>query len=259
MLSSSKYLIRFSPICKAKTKPKSVLSLWSYLSRAHSLLFTYHTMGQQTSQPKITAQDKAIYQLKRQRDNLKQYQRKLNVVIDRQTELAKQALKDGKIDKAKLYLRLKKHQQSVINTTYDQLGNLENLIGTIEFKLIEKDVVYGLSQGNEVLKKLNNEMSVEKIDKVLDDLEEERLRVDEVSDLLGSGLSNSEENEVEEELERLEREVWGKAPEQQNTEDVSKVPQMPDVPTELKDTPQQAETEDELPEEERTRLEPLPA
>lgn len=76
-------------------------------------------MGQQTSQPKITPQDRAIYQLKRQRDALKQYQKKLTVTIERETELARQALRDGKPDKAKFYLRLKKRQQSVIESTYD--------------------------------------------------------------------------------------------------------------------------------------------
>lgn len=214
-------------------------------------------MGQQTSQPKITAQDRAIFQLKRQRDNLKQYQRKLNTVIDRQTELAKLALKDGKPDRAKVLLRLKKHQQSVINTTYEQLGNLENLIGTIEFKLIEKDVIYGLSQGNEVLKKLNSEMSVEKIDKVLDDLEDERLKVDEVSDMLGSGLSNLDENEVEEELQRLEEEVLGKKVEEpkKKVKDAAEEAEelngkvevnLPDAPTsELKDAQKEEEEEEE--------------
>lgn len=211
-------------------------------------------MGQQTSQPKITAQDKAIFQLKRQRDNLKQYQRKLNVVIDRQTRLAKQAIKDGKPDKAKVYLRLKKQQQSVISTTYDQLGNLENLIGTIEFKLIEKDVVYGLSQGNEVLKRLNNEMSVEKIDKVLDDLEDEKLKVDEVSDLLGSGLSNSQETEVEDELEALERELLGKKEKQPKEEPKEEEIVLPDAPTSKLEEPQE-----ESQEEQREQLQPLPA
>lgn len=190
-------------------------------------------MGQLTSQPTITAQDKAIYQLKSQRDNLKQYHKRLNVIIDRQTTLAKQALKEGKPEKAKLYLKLKKQQQSVVNKTYDQLGNLENLIGTIEFKLIEKDVLYGLSQGNDVLKRLNSEMSVDKIDKILDDLEDEKLKVDEVSDMLGSGLSNAEETEVDEEFERMEAEL-GLGEKKETVPEVKapehKVPELPEVP-----------------------------
>ena len=46
-------------------------------------------MGQQPSTPKITAQDRAIFQLKQQRDKLKQYQKRLNTIIEKQTELAK--------------------------------------------------------------------------------------------------------------------------------------------------------------------------
>ncbi|CUM45930.1 uncharacterized protein AC631_03599 [Debaryomyces fabryi] len=168
-------------------------------------------MGQQTSTPKITLQDRAIFQLKQQRDKLKQYQRKLNTIIERQNKLAKEAIVKKDTARAKVYLRSKKQQQTTITKTYEQLDNLETLIGTIEFKLIEKDVMYGLAQGNEVLKTLNSEMSVDKIDKVLDDLEEERLKVDEVLDMLGmgSGLSNGEEHEVDEELANLEAEVNG--------------------------------------------------
>lgn len=168
-------------------------------------------MGQQTSTPKITLQDRAIFQLKQQRDKLKQYQRKLNTIIERQNKLAKEAIVKKDNARAKVYLRSKKQQQTTITKTYEQLDNLETLIGTIEFKLIEKDVMYGLEQGNAVLKTLNSEMSVDKIDKVLDDLEDERLKVDEVLDMLGmgSGLSNGEEHEVDEELANLEAEVNG--------------------------------------------------
>lgn len=183
-------------------------------------------MGQQTSQPKITPQDRAIYQLKRQRDALKQYQRKLASTVERETDLARQALRTGKPDKAKFYLRLKKRQQGVIDTSYSQLETLEGLIGTIEFKLIEKDVLYGLEQGNKVLKTLNSEMSVDKIDRVLDDLEDERVRVDEVSDMLGLGLSNMEEHEVEDELAALEREV-----KREQAHVSAEAPLLPDTPS----------------------------
>lgn len=168
-------------------------------------------MGQQASAPKITLQDKAIFQLKQQRDKLKQYQRKLNTIIDRQNNLAKEAIARKDTARAKVYLRSKKQQQTTISKTYEQLDNLETLIGTIEFKLIEKDVMYGLLHGNEVLKTLNSEMSIDKIDKVLDDLEDERLNVEEVLDMLGmgSGLNNGEEHEVDKELASLEADVNG--------------------------------------------------
>lgn len=201
-------------------------------------------MGQQTSTPKITLQDRAIFQLKQQRDKLKQYQRKLNTIIERQNTLAKEAIVKKDTARAKVYLRSKKQQQTTITKTYEQLDNLETLIGTIEFKLIEKDVMYGLAQGNEVLKTLNSEMSVDKIDKVLDDLEDERLKVDEVLDMLGmgSGLSNGEEHEVDEELANLEAEVRGT-----NKGEEGALPEMPAVPNTKPDSKVYDEADEEKP------------
>lgn len=182
-------------------------------------------MGAQGSKPTVTQQDKAIFQLKRQRDTLKQYQKKLYIVIEKQTEGARSALREGKPEKAKLYLKLKKQQQSTVNSTYEQLANLEGLIGTIEFKLIEKDVLNGLTEGNKVLKRLNSEMSIEKIDKVMDEIEEEVVRVDEISGLLGSKLSQLEELEVDDELQALENEVLGKK---------ESLPELPELPSNQK-------------------------
>ena len=206
-------------------------------------------MGQQPSTPKITAQDKAIFQLKQQRDKLKQYQKRLTNVIERQSELSRVAIRNKQPDRAKFYLRSKKQQESTISKTYDQLDNLEGLIGTIEFKLIEKDVLYGLQQGNSVLTKLNNEMSVDKIEKVLDDLEEEKIKVDEVSDALGMGskLSNNEETEVDEEFERLNTEINGKKEEQVPELGLPEAPKneiLPEVPNnELKEDMSEQEEE----------------
>lgn len=186
-------------------------------------------MGQQPSTPKITAQDKAIFQLKQQRDKLKQYQKRLNTIIEKQTDLAKKAVLNKQPQKAKFYLRSKKQQESVINTTFDQLNNLEKLIGTIEYKLIEKDVVYGLQQGNRVLQKLNNEMQVEKIYALIDQLEDEKLKVDEVSELLGGAnqLNRSEEEEVDQEFENLQKEIHGKN--NQAKEEGNELPKIPDT------------------------------
>lgn len=181
-------------------------------------------MGQQLSAPKITAQDRAIFQLKQQRDKLQQYQKRLIIVSDKQQILARQAIRDQQQDKAKFYLKLKKQQESTIANTYSQLDNLEGLIGTIEFKLIEKDVIYGLQQGNQVLTKLNNDISIEKVDKLLDDIEDETVKVDEISDML-AGLNNKQESEVDEEFDKLNEEINGKKEKEQE-----KPVKLPDTP-----------------------------
>lgn len=42
----------------------------------------------------------------------------------------------------------------------------------IEFSLVEKDVLYGLKQGNSVLTQLNKEMSVENVEKLMSETAE---------------------------------------------------------------------------------------
>ncbi|CCG21497.1 Vps20 ESCRT III complex protein [Candida orthopsilosis Co 90-125] len=187
-------------------------------------------MGNQPSTPKITDQDRAIFQLKQQRDKIKQHQRKLTIICNKQTELAKKAISNDQPQRAKFYLRCKKNQESTINKTFEQLDNLEKLIGTIEFKLIEKDVMYGLQQGNQVLRQLNNEMNVEKIDKIMDDLEEEKLKEEEISQTLGlgSGLSRVDEDAIEREFAKLDQEIHPrKEAEAKKEEKVA----FPDAPT----------------------------
>lgn len=183
-------------------------------------------MGNQPSTPKITDQDRAIFQLKQQRDKIKQHQRKLTLICNKQTQLAKKAISNNQPQRAKFYLRCKRNQESTINKTFEQLDNLEKLIGTIEYKLIEKDVMYGLQQGNQVLKQLNNEMNVEKIDKIMDDLEEEKLKEEEISQTLGlgSGLSRVDEDAIEQEFAKLNREIHPSKEKAANVE-------LPDAPT----------------------------
>jgi charged multivesicular body protein 6 len=40
---------------------------------------------------------------------------------------------------------------------------------SIEFALVEKDVIFGLQQGNAVLREINKEMSFELVEKLMDD------------------------------------------------------------------------------------------
>ncbi|PYD09191.1 hypothetical protein DND36_30955, partial [Pseudomonas savastanoi pv. glycinea] len=63
-------------------------------------------------------------------------------------------------------------------------------------------------------------------------LEEEKLKVDEVSDLLGTGsLSNLEEHEVDEEMAALERELAPEKATKEAQKEEHKI-SLPDAPTE---------------------------
>ncbi|KAJ4331619.1 Vacuolar protein sorting-associated protein 20 [Didymella glomerata] len=165
-------------------------------------------MGNSGSSNKISAQDKAILDMKNQRDKLRQYQKRITVLTDREKAIAKECLARGDTQRAKLALRRKKYQEGLIQKTDAQLAQLEQLTSDVEFALVQKDVLYGLQQGTAVLKEIHREMGgIENVEKLLGENAEARAYQEEISELLANKMSNQDEDEVEDELEALEREV----------------------------------------------------
>lgn len=106
--------------------------------------------------------------MKNQRDRLHQYQRKITVLTDKETDIAKQMLAKGDKKRALLALRRKKYQESLLAKTDAQLAQLEKLTSDVEFALIQKDVVFGLQQGTKVLKEIHAEMGgIENVEKLM--------------------------------------------------------------------------------------------
>ncbi|KAI1093433.1 charged multivesicular body protein 6 [Rostrohypoxylon terebratum] len=168
-------------------------------------------MGNQQS--RVTAQDKAILDLKLQRDKLHQYQRRITVLTDKETAIARQMLAAGDKKRALLALRRKKYQESLLEKTDAQLAQLEQLTRSVEFALIQKDVVFGLQQGTKVLKEIHAEMGgVEHVEKLMGETADAIAYQKEVSEMLGGRITNQDEDEVEDELAALELEVNGPAP-----------------------------------------------
>lgn len=167
-----------------------------------------------------------VLDLKTQRDKLHQYQRKITVLTDRETAIARQMLAKGDKQRALLALRRKKYQESLLQKTDAQLEQLEKLTSSVEFALIQKDVFFGLQQGTKVLKEIHLEMGgLEHVEKMMGETAEEIAYQQEVSEMLGGRISNQDEDEVEEELAALEAEVAAK-----NQTPVSVQPAVPQVP-----------------------------
>lgn len=143
-------------------------------------------MGNTPSAHKISAQDKyifylllelqytnfsplrAILDMKNQRDKLHQYQRRITVLTSRETEIAKEMLAKGDKQRALLALRRKKYQESLLTKTDAQLEQLEQLTNSVEFALVQKDVVFGLQQGTKVLQEIHKEMGgIEHVEKLM--------------------------------------------------------------------------------------------
>jgi len=164
-------------------------------------------MGGNQSVPKITAQDRAILDLTLQRDTLTQYQKKIQVILDREHTIAKDQIAAGQKDRALIALRRRKYQQSLLTKTDEQMENLEQLVSTIEFSLIEVSILHGLKQGNDILKEIHKEMNVESVERLLEETAEAREYQKEVGDMLSNNLSLDEEEAVQKELLELQQDI----------------------------------------------------
>jgi charged multivesicular body protein 6 len=157
---------------------------------------------------KITAQDKAILDMKIQRDKLHQYQRKITVLTDKETDIARQMIAKGDKKRALLALRRKKYQESLLAKADAQLEQLEKLTSNVEFALMQKDVVFGLQQGTRALRDIHAEMGgIENVEKLMGETADAIAYQQEISDMLGGRMTNQDEEEVEDELAALEAEV----------------------------------------------------
>ncbi|KAG2222730.1 hypothetical protein INT45_011218 [Circinella minor] len=190
-------------------------------------------MGSNISKNKITSQDKAILDLKIQRDKLKTYQKGINVVLEKETQIAKTALKQGNKKKALLALKKKKYQEQLLEKTDQQLMNLEELTQSIEYAVVEKEVLDGLKNGNSVLKEIHKEMSLEAVEKLMDDTADAVAYQNEIDELLSGKITSEDEEEILQELESLQQqEIEAQLPEIPTTEIPGReTDQLPEVPT----------------------------
>ncbi|KAL4240133.1 Charged multivesicular body protein 6 [Mactra antiquata] len=176
---------------------------------------------------RVTDQDKAVLELKNQRDRLKQLQNKITKQIEKEREAARQFLRDGKKEKAKLLLRKKKFGETQIEKMDGQLENIEKMVHDLEFAQIETEVLKGLQSGNESLKQLHQMFSIETVEKIMDETREAAEYQQEINDLLAGGLTQQDEEDVLSELDDI---IKASLP---ATADEGEVPELPDVPEEL--------------------------
>ena len=148
--------------------------------------------------------------MKNQRDKLHQYQKRITVTTDRETFIARECLARGDKSKALLALRRKKFQESLLAKTDAQLQTLEELTASVEFAQVQKDIVFGLQQGASVLKQIHAEMGgIENVEKLMGESEDARAYQREISEMLRGEMSNQDEDEVEDELEKMVGEING--------------------------------------------------
>ncbi|XP_075936363.1 charged multivesicular body protein 6-like [Anarhichas minor] len=159
--------------------------------------------GRKSQPTRVTEQDKAILQLKQQRDKLKQYQKRITLQLEKERLLAKQLLKDGKKEKALLLLKKKRYQDQLLDKTENQISNLERMVQDIEFMQIEMQVIEGLKVGNDCLKSMHEIMSVEDVERILDETQESIEYQKQIDEMLAGALTQEDEEAALAELEAI--------------------------------------------------------
>ncbi|XP_034449859.1 charged multivesicular body protein 6-like [Hippoglossus hippoglossus] len=190
-----------------------------------------NVFGRKTPPSRVTEQDKAVLQLKQQRDKLKQYQKKITSQLEKERLLAKQLLKDGRKDKALLLLKKKRYQDQLLEKTENQISNLERMVQDIEFMQIEMEVIEGLKVGNDCLRSMHEIMSIEDVERILDETQESIDYQRQIDEMLAGALTQDDEDAVLAELQAITQ-----------GEDIA----LPEVPTEpIPEVPEAAKAEPE--------------
>lgn len=162
--------------------------------------------GKKQGESKFSEKDRAILELKRQRDRLKKYTIKCENVVARETAIAMELLRQGKKARAKLALRKKKYQLNMISKTEGQMMNLEELVNSIEFSTMQNEVFKALETGKDTLQMINSQISLDDVEKLMQDTDEAVSFQEELAELLGAELTQADDDAVLEELEALEAE-----------------------------------------------------
>lgn len=150
--------------------------------------------------------EQAIIDCKICRDKIKSYIRTLEKQERIKKEQAKLELKHGNRDKAKRLLNKSKIFSEQIKVANGQLDMIMDQITQIESAQMKKDALQVLEQGNTVLRKLNEEVNIEKWEKISDEMNEIKQQQEEISEYLTNHRIDQDKfnEDLNKELEELE-------------------------------------------------------
>ena len=157
------------------------------------------------SDSRVNNDDKAIAEVKLTRDKVKNYLKKLESTISSLKLAVTDCIKTKQKSKALLVLRKQKYLEKNLETGNGELLNLETIIINIENAKIQKNVFDALKQGNDYLKQINSQLSINDVDKLMQETNE----AIEYQQMVGEALARQEgiqfdEDQLVKELENLE-------------------------------------------------------
>lgn len=189
-------------------------------------------MGSHGSKIKVTETDKAMLAVKKSRDELHKFSKRTDIFIlqekTRLKELIHAKPTSYKSDpQVRALLKRIHYQEHLLQQASDQLVNLENMVATLEYKLVEKQFLEGLQNGNNILKKMNREF--QDVDTLIDDVRDQIAYQNEVDQVLATSVTGTHniEEELDRELELLNSELKSEVLNLPNTDGLASLPQVP--------------------------------
>lgn len=111
------------------------------------------------------------------------------------------------LSRARALLRKKKYQEKLLETTDGQLENLEKLTSDLEYAQVEQKVLDGLKIGNEALKKVHEILTIDEVERILDEtregVEKQREIDAAINQYADAALTEEDEEDVLAELDKL--------------------------------------------------------
>lgn len=163
--------------------------------------------GEKVPSP-VTAEDVTIASLKTLIEGLEVQTDVLAKKVDELSLTAKDAVARKNRVSALAALRSKKLAETTLTKRHATLGQLEEVFAKIEQAADQVELVGVMEASTRVLTGLNKEVGgVERVDDVVDQLREQMSQVDEVGNVIAeAGANPTDELEVDDELEAMERE-----------------------------------------------------
>ncbi|CAD7961391.1 unnamed protein product, partial [Amoebophrya sp. A120] len=123
---------------------------------------------------RTTDQDRTLLQLKLQRDDLNKQKKRFANLIEEEAIIVNTCLREKKKQLALFHLKKKTIHGKMLTNCDNALLKLLELIDNVELLQMQQSVVQAMQVGNDMLKKMRKEVSVEKVEDLLEDAEELR-------------------------------------------------------------------------------------
>lgn len=108
---------------------------------------------------------------------------------------------------AKAALKRKKMHENNLEKIQGQVASLQNNLDALENANLNAETMKAMQQGAKAMKQIHGNMNLDKVDQTMDEIEEQVVLGQEISNAISRPMGNEvDEDELEDELEALEQE-----------------------------------------------------